>query len=336
MQDFFKKIAYLIAFLPLFYGACALVQFTVLRPKTRYVVIGSFATLAALLGLMGLLYVGALPDIVARTATREGRDPVAAADQARQSGRLLLVVAGVTLLPLVGSVRRLLGRLTPLDPQSTVDISGLIVLGWVVVLAGFSLFTVDLAQVADKVQITVADAITSVLAYPLIALSLIGVFITRGFREGVKRLGIERLDARRIGVAFGLVVPLLALGVGVDAIGRRLQPGLYGQLEQVLRAMSSNITNPGVALILGLSAGIGEEILFRGAIQPRFGIGLTALVFALAHNQYGASYAVAGIFLTGILLGYERKYLNTTACIITHATYDVVAFMLAYLARTGG
>lgn len=317
MQDFLTKIAYLIAFLPLFYGACALVQFTVLRPKTRYVVIGSFGTIAVLIGLLGLLSLAA-PAV---------QDP--------RTGRPMLVIAIVTILPLMKSVRTLLGRLTPLDPNSTVDISGLIVLLWIVVLAGLNLFTVDLVQVADKAQITVSDAIINVLAYPLLALSLIGVYVTRGVREGVKRLGLERLDPRQIGVAIGLVVPLLILSVGVDMIGRRLQPELYEQLARVLRAMSSNITNPGVALILALSAGIGEEILFRGAIQPRFGIGLTALVFALAHPQYGVSYAIGGVFLIGIVLGYERKYLNTTACIVTHATYNIVAFMLAYGAATG-
>ncbi|MGN6758318.1 MAG: lysostaphin resistance A-like protein, partial [Thermomicrobiales bacterium] len=140
---------------------------------------------------------------------------------------------------------------------------------------------------------------------------------------------------RQVGIAVALVVPLLAISIGADAIGRAVSPGVYEQLQQVLNAMSSHVTNPFIAIIIGLTAGIGEEILFRGAIQPRFGIAVTALAFAVAHTQYGFSFAIAGVFVTGIVLGYERKTMNTTACIITHATYDILALLLAYFAGAG-
>lgn len=318
MQDFFVKLMSLLAFLPIFYGACAVVQLTVIRPKTRYVVIGSFGTLAALISLTGLLAF-AVPDIINR-----------------QSGTLLLVVAGVTILPMIKSVRKLFARFTPLDPNSTVDISGLIVALWLLVIAGTALFTVDLTAIANQVEINVSDSIISVLAYPALAFCLVGIWVTRRPREAVKRLGLERLDLRQVGISLGLVLPLLIMGIGLDAIGRRVQPELYAQLEAVLKAMSSNVTNPAVALILALSAGIGEEILFRGAIQPRLGIGLTSLLFAVAHTQYGVSYAVLGVFLIGIVLGYQRKYMNTTACVITHAGYNFIAFILPYLSGGGG
>jgi uncharacterized protein len=316
MRDFFLNLAGLLAFMPLFYGACAVVQLTVVRPKTRYVVIGSFATLAVLIGLMGLLTISS-PQVFS--------DDVALA---QRNGRLYLIVAAVTIVPLFKGVRLLLGRLTPVDPNSTVDISGVIVALWVLVIGGAALLTVDLSTIADEVQITVAQSLLSVIAYPLVALCLVGIWVTRGPRESVKRLGIERLTLRQVGIAVGLVVPLLALAIGIDLIGRQLQPERYAQLEQVVRAMSANVTNPAVALILAFSAGIGEEILFRGAIQPRLGIGLTALLFAVAHTQYGLSFAIVGILVLGVILGYERKYLNTTAAIITHGVYNTVAFLL--------
>ena len=123
-------------------------------------------------------------------------------------------------------------------------------------------------------------------------------------------------------------MPLFAVSFAADYVGRTLQPGLYAQVEAILKAISSGITSPLLAVIFGVCAGVGEEILFRGAIQPRFGIPLTSLVFALMHSQYGVSFTVVGVFLTGIVLGYERKYLNTTACIVTHAVYDIIAVLL--------
>lgn len=317
MQDFFLSLASLLAFLPLFYGACAVVQLTVVRPKTRYVVIGSFGTLAVLIALTGLLSLS-VPDVLPR-----------------QSGILLLVVAGVTLLPMFKRVRLLLGRITPIDPNSTVDISGIIVAFWILVIFGTVLFTIDLNALAGQVRITVADSLISVLAYPALALSLVGVWVTRGWRESIKRLGLERLSAREVGISLGLVVPLLIAAVGIDQVGRLMQPERYAQLESILEAMSSGVTNPAVALILGFSAGIGEEILFRGAIQPRLGIGFTALLFAVAHSQYGFSFATVGILLIGIVLGYQRKWMNTTACIITHGAYNTIVFLLSYFTGIG-
>lgn len=317
MQDFLVKLGYLIAFLPIFYGACALVQLTVGRPKTRYVVIGSFATLAFLIGLTGLFYL-TVPNL---------------GDQ--RSGILLLVIAGATLLPMFKRVRLLLGRLTPVDPNSTVDISGVIVALWFMIASGAALFTVDLQALASQVNITVADSLVNVLAYPALAFSLVGVWITRSPREAVKRLGLERLEPRQIAFSFGLVVPLLIASTGLDVIGRQLQPDLYRQLEDVLKAMSSNVTNPLIAVVIAFSAGIGEEILFRGAIQPRLGIGITASLFAIAHTQYGLSYGTLGVLIIGIVLGYQRRAMNTTACIITHGAYNTVAFLLPLLAGNG-
>ena len=40
MLDFLKNLAYLLAILPIFYGARAVVQLTCCVPKTRYVFIG--------------------------------------------------------------------------------------------------------------------------------------------------------------------------------------------------------------------------------------------------------------------------------------------------------
>lgn len=310
MADFIIKFLFLLVFLAIFFGACASVQVTVARPKMRYVVVGLFGTIAALVMLLGLLSLAA-PAIVTP-----------------RSGRFLLVLGVATLLPLLKPVRRLMARLTPFDASSMVDISGLVVICWILVIAGTFIFTINLDKLAGNVSITVADALTNVIAFPALALSLIGLYVTRDWREALARLGLCTITPRQAALALGLAVPLLALSQVVDVVGRALQPDLYAQVERIYRAMAVNVTNPFVAATLALSAGIGEEILFRGAIQPRYGILLTSLVFALLHAQYGASFAVGGVFFLSLLLGYERKYLNTTACIITHAAYNLVAFSL--------
>jgi membrane protease YdiL (CAAX protease family) len=322
LQDFFVKLGYLLAFLPLFYGACALVQMTVTRPKTRYVIIGSFATFAFLIGLIGIFNL-AVPGI--------SEDP----ENQQRSGILLLVIAGATFVPMFKRVRLLLGRITPIDPNSTVDISGVIVALWIAITLTASLLTVDLEAIAAQTNITVSDSLISTLAYPALAFSLVGIWITRNPREAVKRLGLERISLQQIGISVGMVIPLLIFGLGIDAIGRAVQPDLYEKLQRVLESMSSNVTNPFVAVVIGFSAGIGEEILFRGAIQPRLGIWFTAILFAIAHTQYGLSFGVLGVFMIGVVLGYQRRYMSTTSSIITHGVYNTVAFLAAYYTGSG-
>ena len=67
------------------------------------------------------------------------------------------------------------------------------------------------------------------------------------------------------------------MGWGLDEDVQRLTEVLIGPLLGSI---------PGI-LTLGLAAGIGEETLFRGALQPRFGLLITSLLFALLHSQYG-------------------------------------------------
>ena len=310
MVDFIVQLLFLLVFLAFFYGACAAIQLTQLRPGMRYVVVGLFATVGALVILLGLLSLAA-PTIVPP-----------------RQGNLLLALGAATVLPLLRPVRRLVARLTPMDPDSTIDVSGLVVLGWIFVVFGTLLFTIDLDALAGSVRISLVDALLNALAYPILAFGLVGLFVTRAWRESLKRLGLEWVSPRQAALALGLVAPLLAVSYASDFLGRAIQPQLYAKVDTIINLMSSVVTNPLIAVILGLATGTGEEILFRGAVQPRYGIVLSALAWAILHSQYGASFAIAGIFVTGIVLGFQRKYLNTTTCIITHAAYNTVAFLL--------
>ena len=86
------------------------------------------------------------------------------------------------------------------------------------------------------------------------------------------------------------------------------------------------------APLIGLSAGIGEELLFRGAIQPRYGIFLTSVLFALLHSQYGFSFITLGTFLLGCIFGVIAKRYGTTHAIIAHTSYNTLAVIIAALA----
>lgn len=323
MQDFFERFVLLVSSLLIFYGACATVQLTTVRPKTRYVVIGSFFALAVLVGMYGLLLLVS-PQVLGSNEA-----------SAFQIALSCLLFAGVTILPLIKSIRVLLSRFTPVDPNSTVDISGVVVASWFIVIQGTYLVALNLDTIVDQVQVTVIQSVTDVMAYPVLAFSLVGVWVVRKPWEAVKRLGLERLTRRQVALSLALVAPLVLVAVAADLIGRQVQPNEYAQLEAILESMSSNVTSPVMALFLGFAAGIGEEVLFRGAIQPRLGIAFTAVLFAVAHTQYGLTFATLAVLIIGVVLGYQRKRMNTTSCIITHGAYNTIAFLISYFAGIG-
>ena len=83
--------------------------------------------------------------------------------------------------------------------------------------------------------------------------------------------------------------------------------------------------------LLAISVGIGEEILFRGALQPVFGIVITSLLFVALHTQYAFTPAAGILFVVSLGFGLLRARASTTAAIIAHAAYNGIPFVLAAL-----
>ena len=93
---------------------------------------------------------------------------------------------------------------------------------------------------------------------------------------------------------------------------------------------------------ISLFAGIGEEILFRGAIQPLLGLWVTSLMFALAHiqpNQYrsmttGTIWYAGFVFLASLLLGSIYEHGGLVAVMAFHVTADLVGLLtLRHISR---
>lgn len=82
---------------------------------------------------------------------------------------------------------------------------------------------------------------------------------------------------------------------------------------------------------MSLQASIGEEIFFRGALQPIFGSVLTALLFAVTHTQYAFTFTWVMVFLHGLCFAWLRRRYSTTAAIIAHAMYNFMPVVLILL-----
>lgn len=90
-------------------------------------------------------------------------------------------------------------------------------------------------------------------------------------------------------------------------------------------------------ILLALLAGVSEELLFRGVLQPWFeqlwgliaGIVVTNILFGLAHAitvTYAILAFLIGIYLSALLDIDEQR--NLLIPILTHAIYDFLAFIV--------
>jgi uncharacterized protein len=81
------------------------------------------------------------------------------------------------------------------------------------------------------------------------------------------------------------------------------------------------------AVLVSVAAGVGEELLFRGALQPRVGVGPSAALFAVLHVQYQLP-GMLMIFVVGVALGALKRRTATTFTILVHVFYDLGAFLV--------
>lgn len=136
------------------------------------------------------------------------------------------------------------------------------------------------------------------------------------------------MTARQWGLVILIILLFLAFDYIVLWVWQKFWPDSHALAGDITTNLFGELTGPLAALAVGLSAGIGEELLFRGALQPRFGIVLTSLLFAVGHAHYGLSPAMAEVFVVGLVLGLVRRRINTTACIAIHAGYNFLDLLL--------
>lgn len=177
--------------------------------------------------------------------------------------------------------------------------------------------------------------LTNQLPFLAIALLGVGAGIRRNLRETLDRLGYNPISVKQLGVVVLFVGGAFALSVAAEALFANLQPDLHRQVGEI----SDNLFNPRglspvsavlFALLVGVGASLGEETLFRGAVQPVLGIALTSVLFATMHVQYGPSLLLVYVFLLSIGLGLLRRHINTTASFLAHTGYNSLGIVVSY------
>ena len=84
-------------------------------------------------------------------------------------------------------------------------------------------------------------------------------------------------------------------------------------------------------IYISFCAGVGEELLFRGGVQPWLGIWFTSVIFVAVHgylNPKNLPLSLYGLFMVfGIAgIGYLAETYGLLSAIIAHITIDIFLF----------
>lgn len=265
-----------------------------------------------------------------------------------ESVNIGLIAGGLGLSGLLGllcflpAFRRLLGRFLPIDPHNLVHTVALALVPLTILqlMLTLGIGLENMAELlAEGSEVGVSENVVLlawVQAVMFMLLSLIGVgWLTRRSAEQLSvRLKMEQVSWRTLLIGLlsglGLLAVLALIGLIIEQLGW-VDPNVE-ELSELL--YGSFFSSPWGILTVGITAGISEEMLFRGALQPRFGRLFTAVVFALLHANYGLSSTALIIFFAGYGLGYIRDRYDTPTAMVAHASFNSMQALLAYLAST--
>jgi membrane protease YdiL (CAAX protease family) len=246
----------------------------------------------------------------------------------------LAVTLGLTAvlgaLSLIPAVRRGLAHWLEIEPASCVHTTAL---AFAVYFVGLTMAQValigDLSELTSvEARLSVLDMLTTTLPLALMALVSVGFLMRRDLRATLERLGLRWMTVRQWCLAILAILLFLAFDYTVLRVWQQFWPDSHALVSDITTNLFGGLVSPLAALAVGLSAGIGEELLFRGALQPRFGLVLTSLLFAVGHAHYGLSPAMVEVFIVGLALGLVRRQTNTTTCVLIHAGYNFVDLIL--------
>jgi len=315
----------LLAYLP-FLAVALVAQWSDRHEVARAVTYALLLVVDAAIGVGGMLslVLGVLPPAPALSAGSGRVSP-----DFLTLGLGLLATALVAPVVLLRPVRRALARLIPIRSDSGVHATALVFAVWMIGLTLVQLsFIGGLEALAASEQIGFFDLLVPTLPFGLFALVGVGYLVRRDWAATRRRLGLGAITWRQAGLAVGLAVGIVAVYYGIDWVWRTLAPENYALVEAVGEVLFGGIESPWQGIVLSIAAGVLEELLFRGAIQPRLGIVVTSLLFTVAHVQFGFTPATAEIFIAALVLGWLRRRHNTSACILLHFLYDALALVV--------
>lgn len=170
----------------------------------------------------------------------------------------------------------------------------------------------------------------TLLVFPLLAWLIL--FLTGGDFYAIFFVSFENLLSVPTFLSFGILF-------GIAVIYITELPYFDKPLSSYRNLLSNMKITRFHAFFLSFCAGFGEEVFFRGAVQPYLGIWITAFLFVAIHGYFSLKNMPLNLFAIGltlfiVVLGWAAKNYSIWHAIAAHFSYDLV--LLMYHRRTSG
>ncbi len=137
-------------------------------------------------------------------------------------------------------------------------------------------------------------------------------------------------------IAFGLLYGLFTAIIGWEIVKLKFLSSTRRFFGDLIKNLNLGFWD--IAFI-SFCAGTGEEILFRGAIQPYLGIWITAILFVAIHgylNPWDWKISVYGLYMCFVIggIGIMCNKLGITSSIAAHFAIDL--YLLLALNKSNG
>ena len=174
-------------------------------------------------------------------------------------------------------------------------------------------------------------AVATLIGFPLLGFIIhFFVFDTPFFSLFISKtnLALEFLVGVGSGLCFGYI--------GWQIISMKFMHPVFTKYQDLVKNFEMD-TN--LIFFVSFCAGFGEEVFFRGVLQPIIGIWVTAILFVAIHgylNPINWRISIYGIYLTLVIvvIGYFNENFGLTSAIISHMLIDVILFFKLYKVET--
>lgn len=156
------------------------------------------------------------------------------------------------------------------------------------------------------------------------------------------RLGTEW--QRQLGLACSSITKEILLGLGVGLVGWAAVLAAASMVGALVVAAGGESLLPSevppsivwmaslslpLRFLVAVSAGVVEELFFRGFLQPRLGIILSSLLFVVAHLSYGQPFLLVGVSMLSVGFALLARWRgNIWAAMAAHFTFDAVQLLI--------
>ncbi len=230
--------------------------------------------------------------------------------------------AGFLLRP----IRKEMATFLPIEPDNPVHALALVL---AVLLLGTQVTTIAFTDVLATSQaqppLSLVDLFLDELPFLILAAAGVGLFQRRRLEAAAGRLGLVTPAWWHVTLALAAAGAFFAFGQQMDVLSHTYTPDVAHRVDVTTQHVFGQLGGGAIGIVaLALLPGLCEEILFRGALQPRIGIVATAVLFTSIHTEYGLSADTLSVLVIALGLGLIRKYANTTASCATHVTYNLL------------